>query len=192
MTPTRDEALALLRRHNKDEGHIRHALALEACMRHFALRFNGDENRWGVVGLLHDLDWEETQSTPEHHTAQAVVWLQEADCDADIVRAVRSHAWGLLQEDVPPETPMEKILYTVDELSGFVTAVALVRPSHSLLDLETKSVIKKWKDKAFARGVDRHVIIRGAALLEIPLETLIEEVIAALRPIESTLGLGNS
>ena len=192
MIPTRETALEFFLQHNRDEMHLRHARALEVTMRHFAPRFGGDVDLWGVVGLLHDLDWEETQHAPERHTADAVTWLRAEGYDEEIVRAVRAHAWGVLQEDVPPVTPMEKVLYTVDELTGFVTAVALVRPSRSFGDLETKSVLRKWKDKAFARGVDRDVITRGAALLEIPLEELISAVIEALRPVEGELGLGGA
>ena len=190
MIPTRETALEFFLQHNRDEMHLRHARALEVTMRHFAPRFGGDVDLWGVVGLLHDLDWEETQHAPERHTADAVTWLRAEGYDEEIVRAVRAHAWGVLQEDVPPVTPMEKVLYTVDELTGFVTAVALVRPSRSFGDLETKSVLKKWKDKAFARGVNRELIARGAELLGKPVDWLIQETLEALRPVERELGLG--
>ncbi|HOU32401.1 MAG TPA: HDIG domain-containing protein [Synergistaceae bacterium] len=192
MIPTREAALELFLRHNRDEMHLRHARALEVVMRHFAPRYGGDVDLWGVVGLLHDLDWEETQHAPERHTADAIPLLRDEGYDEQIVRAMRSHSWGLLQDDVPPVTPMEKVLYAVDELTGFVSAVALVRPSRSLSDLEPKSVLKKWKDKAFARGVDREVISRGAELLNVPLEELISAVIEALRPVETELGLGTA
>nr|WP_245522790.1 HDIG domain-containing metalloprotein [Thermanaerovibrio velox] len=185
MSLTREEGLALLRAHNRDESHMRHALAVEAAMRHMARAMGGDEEVWGLAGLLHDLDWEEC---PDRHGEACVKWLEEAGVDREIIRAVQAHAFELT--GVEPVTPMEKVLYGVDELTGFVMAVALVRPSRSLADLEVKSLKKKWKDKAFARGVDRSVIERGAEMLEMPLERLMEEVVAALRPVESQLGLG--
>jgi putative nucleotidyltransferase with HDIG domain len=172
----RQEALDLFLQHNKDTAHLKHALAVEGAMRHFAQKYGESEDLWGVVGLLHDIDWEKTQETPEQHTSLGVTLLEEA--------------WGLLQQDVPPESTMEKVLYGVDELTGFVTAVALVRPSKSLQDLEVKSVKKKFKDKAFARGVDRDVIKKGADLLGVPVEELIQDVILALRPLEKEIGLG--
>jgi putative nucleotidyltransferase with HDIG domain len=185
----RQEALNLFLEHNQDPAHLKHALAVEATMRYFARKYGESEDFWGVVGLLHDIDWEKTQSTPEEHTSLGMTLLKEAGCPPEIVRAMRSHSWGLMQQDVPPESTMEKVLYGVDELTGFVTAVALVRPSKSLQDLEVKSVKKKWKDKAFARGVDREVIQKGADLLGVPIEELIEDVIIALRPSEKEIGL---
>jgi putative nucleotidyltransferase with HDIG domain len=186
----RQEALDLFLQHNKDAALLKHALAVEAAMRYFARKYGESEDLWGIVGLLHDIDWEKTQKSPEEHTSLGMVLLGEAECPPEIVRAMRSHAWGLLQQDVPPESTMEKVLYGVDELTGFVTAVALVRPSKSLQDLEVKSVKKKLKDKAFARGVDRDVIQKGTDLLGVSLEELIEDVILALRPLEREIGLG--
>lgn len=182
---TREEAFELLRRHNRDESHVRHALAVEAAMRRMADLLGGDPDRWGLVGLLHDLDWEEC---PDRHGEACVPWLEEAGLDQEIIRAVRAHAFELT--GVEPVTPMEKAIYGVDELTGFIIAAALVRPSRSTCDLEVKSLKKKWKDKAFARGVDRSVIERGADMLGIPLDRLMEEVLAALRPVEAQLGLG--
>ncbi|WP_300526636.1 HDIG domain-containing metalloprotein [Aminiphilus sp.] len=189
MTKDREHALALLKQHNTEEMHVKHALAVEAAMRHFAVKYGEDPDAWGVVGLLHDIDWEETMADPQRHTEKALPWLREAGYPESVVRAVRSHAWGLLQEDVQPESPMEKVLYAIDELTGFVVAVALVRPSKSLGDMEGKSVKKKWKDKAFARGVDRDVIAKGAELLGVSLDSLIEETIVALRPVAKEIGL---
>lgn len=186
----RQEALDLFLQHNKDTIHLKHALAVEGAMRYFAQKYGESEDLWGIVGLLHDIDWEKTQDVPERHTSLGITLLEEAGCSQEIVRAMRSHAWGLLQQDVPPESTMEKVLYGVDELTGFVTAVALVRPSKSLQDLEVKSVKKKFKDKAFARGVDRDVIKKGADLLGVPVEELIQDVILALRPLEKEIGLG--
>ena len=167
--------------------HIRHAYAVEAAMRWF--RENGeDEDYWGLVGLLHDIDWEEFPSI-ETHPMKGGEMLREKGYPEDFVHAVLAHGWEY--SGIRPETLCEKYLYTIDELTGFITAVALVRPSRSLQDLETKSVKKKWKDKAFARGVNREVIEKGSELLGIPIETLIEKTILALRPVEKEIGLGS-
>jgi len=184
-TVTREEALGLLLEHNREQSHIKHALAVEAAMRHFAPLYGGDPDRWGVVGLLHDLDWEEC---PEDHGRACVAWLEAAGADQEMVRAVQAHAFELT--GVEPLTSMERVLYAVDELTGFVIAAALVRPSRSLADLEVSSLKKKWKDKAFARGVDRSVIQRGADMLGMRLEDLMQQVLNALRPVEGELGLG--
>jgi len=185
----REEAMALLREHNRQIGHIRHALAVEAAMRFFARANGEDEEEWGLAGLVHDIDWETTIDDPSRHTHLGASWLRDAGYPDNIVRAVLAHGWGICS-DVEPLSPMEKHLYAIDELTGFVTAVALVRPGKSLQDLTVKSVRKKWKDKAFARGVNREVIEKGTAMLEKPLEELVEGVIEALRPIEKDIGLG--
>ncbi|HOJ81985.1 MAG TPA: HDIG domain-containing protein [Acetomicrobium flavidum] len=182
---SRERAYELLGLHNHDESHVKHALAVEAAMRYFARHFGEDEDLWGIVGLLHDLDWEEC---PEEHPKKGAEWLKEAGYPEEVIRGVLAHAWELT--GVEPKSLMEKVIYAVDELTGFVIAVALVRPSRSLSDLTAKSVMKKWKDKAFAKGVNREVIEKGAQLLEMPLAELIEHVIEALRPIEQELGLG--
>lgn len=191
MKFTRENALELLKSHNKDEGHIKHALAVEASMRFFAEKMGGDVEKWGMVGLLHDIDWEEMQETPERHTIEGARWLSEAGYPEDIVRAVRAHGWGICS-DVRPESDMEKVLFTIDELTGLVMTAALVRPSRSVQDLEVKSVKKKWKDKAFAKGVDRELIAKGAEMIPMPLDTVIEWVILAMRRIEPELGLGSA
>lgn len=190
MTVTkRDDAMKMLREHNKEIQHIRHALAVEAAMRHFA-RINGeDEDLWGLAGLIHDVDWETTREDYSRHTHVGAGWLKEAGYPEEIVRAVLAHGWGICS-DVEPVSKMEKHLFAVDELTGFVTAVALVRPGRSLQDLEVRSVKKKWKDRAFARGVDRDVIERGTSILDTSLDDLIEEVITALKPVEREIGLG--
>ncbi|MFA5621090.1 MAG: HDIG domain-containing metalloprotein [Thermovirgaceae bacterium] len=188
-TVDREEAMALLRKHNSQIGHIRHALAVEAAMRFFARANSEDEEEWGLAGLVHDIDWETTIDEPSRHTHLGASWLREAGYPDNIVRAVLAHGWGICS-DVEPLSLMEKYLYAVDELTGFVTAVALVRPGKSLQDLTVKSVKKKWKDRAFARGVNREVIEKGTALLEKTLEGLVEGVIEALRPIEKEIGLG--
>ena len=187
MEFTREQSLALFKEQNKSEMYLRHALAVEAAMRHFARLAGEDEDYWGQVGLLHDVDWEKTQEGGRHPREGGEL-LKEAGYPDEFVRAVLAHGWEF--SGVEPLTLMEKTLYAVDELTGFVTAVALVRPGKSLSDLEVKSVKKKWKDKAFARGVDRSVIERGCELLNEPLERLIENVIEALRPVEKEIGLG--
>ncbi|MDI9369605.1 MAG: HDIG domain-containing protein [Synergistaceae bacterium] len=191
MEHTREKALELLKEHNKEESHIKHAYAVEATMRFFAEKMGGDVEKWGIVGLLHDIDWEKTQDTPEKHTVEGARWLSEAGWPEDIVRAVLSHGWEICS-DVKPESDMEKVLYTVDELTGLVITAALVRPSRSVQDLGVKSVKKKWKDKAFARGVNRDIIVKGAEMIPMPLDTVIEWVILALRGIEQELGLGQA
>ncbi|NLL35918.1 MAG: HDIG domain-containing protein [Fretibacterium sp.] len=188
MIPTREEALELLKRHNKDISHIRHALAVEGAMRHFAKRAGEDEELWGVVGLLHDIDWEKTTEDPSRHCHLAEELLSDAGVAPAIIRAVQSHGYGICT-DVEPRTEMEKALFTIDELTGLIITAALVRPSRSLSDLGLKSVKKKWKDKAFARGVDRELIAQGAERWGLPLDTVIEETILALRPIEKEIGL---
>jgi putative nucleotidyltransferase with HDIG domain len=188
MKFTRDESVEFFKRHNKDEMYFRHALAVEAAMRHFARHYGEDDELWARVGLLHDIDWETTQSTENGHPVKGGEMLRDAGYGEEFIRAVLAHGWDF--SGVEPISRMEKTLFAIDELTGFVTAVALVRPSKSLNDLELKSVKKKWKDKAFARGVDREVIERGSSLMGEPLEWLIENTIAALRPIERELGLG--
>lgn len=189
MTKTREDALELLKKYNKDEGHIKHALAVEATMAFFAERMGGDVPLWSMAGLLHDIDWETTQSAPERHTHEGAKWVADEGYPEEISRAVLTHGWGICS-DVKPESDMEKVLFTVDELTGLVITAALVRPSKSVQDLEVKSVKKKWKDKAFARGVDRDLIAKGAEMIPMPLDTVIEWVILALRRVEADLGLG--
>ena len=188
MRPNRDEALNLLRKYNKEESHIHHALAVEGTMRHFAKLAGEDEDLWGVVGILHDIDWEQTTETPERHCHVAPDMLREAGVDEDIIHAVQSHGYGICT-DVAPSNAMEKTLFTIDELTGLIITAGLVRPSRSLGDLELKSVKKKWKDKAFARGVNRDIIKEGAERMGMPLDKVIEETIRALRPIEKQIGL---
>lgn len=186
---TREESLAFLKEHNKNDMYLRHAYAVEAAMRGFAGEFGADEAYWGQVGLLHDVDWETSQSA-ETHPMMGARWLEEKGYPKDFVRAVLAHGWEY--SGVEPISDLEKTLYTIDELTGFITAVALVRPSRSLQDLEVKSVRKKWKDKAFARGVNREVIEKGCELMGQPLDVLIEKTIGFLKPVEKEIGLGLS
>jgi putative nucleotidyltransferase with HDIG domain len=184
--PTREEAYALLSRYTKNEALIKHGLAVESIMRHFARIFGEDEEAWGIVGLVHDIDYEQY---PEQHCMMSKKILEENNWPEEYIRAVMSHGWGMFT-DIEPQTNMEKVLFAVDELSGLITAAALVRPSRSLMDLEPSSVKKKWKDRAFAAGVNRSVIEKGAAMMNMELPDLIRETILGLRPIEKELGLG--
>jgi putative nucleotidyltransferase with HDIG domain len=183
--PSRDEAWAILTDHVKSSSLISHALAVEAVMRHVARKRGADEELWGVIGLIHDVDYEEH---PDEHLRHAPEILRRHGWPEECIRAVASHGWGLCT-DVAPVTDLEKTLFTIDELTGLVAAAALVRPSRSVLDLPVKSVLKKWKDKAFAAGVDRKVIERGAALMEVPLEELIADTIEGMKAIAETIGL---
>lgn len=187
MIPTREQALNLLRAYNKEEWHIRHALAVEAVMRHFAaLLGTGDEEKWAVVGLLHDIDFEQF---PEQHCIKAQELLREQGVDEEIVRAVASHGWGLTAVEYQPQHVMEKVLFATDELTGLITACAIMRPSKSLLDLELSSVKKKYKTPAFAAGCNRQVITDGAAMLGMELDELITQTILGMRSQAEALGL---
>ena len=188
MKPTRADAEKLWRAHNDDEALWRHALAVEATMRHFAAKNGGDPDEWGVVGLIHDIDY---GRYPEAHCVRGRAIMEEAGWPEPYIRAMQSHGWGLCV-DVEPKSAMEKTLYAVDELTGFIVACALVRPSKSLHDLEVKSVKKKWKTPAFAAGVNREVIEKGAALLGVELDQLIGETILAMRPVSAEIGLAGA
>lgn len=183
-------AEALLAEWVQSESLRKHCLAVSTSMRHMAQRQQADVELWATVGLIHDLDYERfpnaAQSPTAEHPSEAVRVLRELGWSEEICRAILSHADYCHVERI---TPMEKTLYAVDELSGFVTAVALVRPDKSVHSVEVSSVKKKMKDKAFARAVNRDDILRGAQELDMPLETLIEEVITALRGNAVALGL---
>lgn len=184
-TPTRADALKLLKQYNQSESLIKHALAVEGVMRHMARKYGEDEEKWGVIGLIHDLDYEKY---PEQHCVKTREILEENDWPAEYVRAVISHGWGLCI-DVEPRTRLEKTLYAIDELSGLVTACALVRPSKSVMDLKPKSVRKKWKQKGFAAGANREVIARGAEMLGVELNELFADVITGMRDVAPEIGL---
>lgn len=183
--PTRQEAWALLLEYNQSQSLINHALSVEAVMRHFA-RLNGeDDDKWGIIGLVHDLDYEKY---PDQHCAMTKKILEEHNWNSEWIRAVLSHAYGFTT-DVEPLSNLEKTLYAIDELTGLITAVALVRPSKKLADVEVKSVKKKWKEKQFASGVNREVIQVGAEKLGIPLDELIAETIKGMKEIADQIGL---
>ena len=181
----REEAYKLLQQHLKNKNLIKHSLAVEAVMRHFAALFGEDEEKWGIIGLIHDLDYERY---PDQHCIKVREILTGEGWPEEYIRAVQSHGWGICS-DVEPVERMENVLYTIDELTGLITAAALVRPSKSVLDLEVKSVKKKWKDKAFAAGVNREVIEKGAARLGMALDEVIKETIAGMRKVAAEIGL---
>jgi putative nucleotidyltransferase with HDIG domain len=188
QVPTRGDAYALLTEYNQNDRLVKHGLAVEAVMRHMARKLGHDEEKWGVIGLVHDLDYEKF---PEEHCRKTGEILRAHDWPEDYIHAVLSHGWGICT-DVEPEHEMEKVLYAIDELTGLVIAVALVRPSKSLMDLTVKSVKKKWKDRSFAAGADRDVIEKGAERLGLEVSELIEETIAGMRDVAAQLGLDGS
>jgi putative nucleotidyltransferase with HDIG domain len=183
--PTRDEAMALLKEFNQADRSLKHALAVEAVMRYAARKRGADEHAWGIVGLIHDLDYEQF---PDEHCKKTGEILRERNWPDDIVRAVVSHGWGICS-DVEPQTDMEKVLFAVDELTGLVAATALVRPSRSVMDMAAKSVRKKWKDRHFAAGVNRDVIQKGAEMLGVELSDLITDTIMGMRDVAGQIGL---
>jgi putative nucleotidyltransferase with HDIG domain len=182
---TRDEALALVREYVKNDNLVKHMLSVEAAMRFYAEKSGEDVEKWAITGLLHDFDWE-IHPTIEDHPLAGEPILRQHGVPEDIIRAVMSHAD---HTGVPRQTRMEKALYACDEVTGLVTAVALVRPSRSLLDLEPSSVKKKWKDKAFAAGANREEIQKAAAEFGIELWEHVGNVITAMRRIAPELGL---
>jgi putative nucleotidyltransferase with HDIG domain len=182
---TRDEALTLVREYVKNDNLIKHMLSVEAAMRFYAGKFGEDVEKWAVTGLLHDFDWE-IHPTLEGHPLAGEPILRQRGVPEEIIRAVMSHAD---HSGVIRQTRMEKSLYACDEVTGLITAVALVRPSRSLLDLEPSSVKKKWKDKAFAAGANREEIQKSAAEFGIELWEHIGNVITAMRGIAPELGL---
>jgi len=184
-TPSREEALELLTKYNTSEALINHAKAVEGVMRYMARKHGEDEEKWGVIGLVHDLDYERY---PEEHCSKVREILEENGWPEEYIRAVVSHGWGLCS-DVKPESLLEKTLYAVDELTGLVTACALVRPSRSVKDMEAKSVKKKWKQPGFAAGANREVIAQGADMLGVELSGLFTDVIMGMREVADDIGL---
>ncbi len=184
-TPTREDAWNLLNQYNKSESLLKHALAVEGVMRYCARKRGEDEEKWGVVGLIHDLDYEQH---PDRHCEKTEEFLRENDWPEEYIRAVVSHGWGICT-DVKPETDLEKTLFAIDELTGLVATSALVRPSKSVLDMKPKSVKKKWKDKRFAAGVDRSIIDKGLEMLSMDRTELITDVIMGMREVAEEIGL---
>jgi predicted hydrolase (HD superfamily) len=182
---SREEAWALLKKYNKEPFHIQHALTVEGVMKWFAKEsgYGEEEEYWGIVGLLHDIDFE---NYPQEHCIKAPELLREAGVGEDIIHAVCSHGYDLTV-DIKPEHEMEKVLYAVDELTGLIWAVALMRPSKSVQDMELKSVKKKYKNANFAAGCSRAVIEKGADMMGVTLDELIEKTILAMRSCETQI-----
>ena len=185
IIPSREEALSLLLLYNQSESLINHAKSVEAVMRHFAKLNNEDAEKWGIIGLVHDLDYEKF---PQEHCIKTKQILKELNWDDEYIRAVISHGFGIIN-DVEPLTQLEKTLYAIDELTGLITACVLVRPSKSIIDLGVKSVKKKWKEKSFAAGANREIILKGAEMLGISLEELIKETIEGMKSIAAEICL---
>ena len=190
-TITRDEAFSLLKKYNKDPFHIQHALTVEAVMKWYAneLGYGEDAEYWGIVGLLHDIDFE---LYPEEHCLKAPEMLREAGVGEDVIHSVVSHGYGItvgcgVTIDVAPEQEMEKVLFAADELTGLIWAAALMRPSKSTKDMELKSLKKKYKSKGFAAGCSREVIERGAQQLGWELEKLLTMTLQAMAASEDTI-----
>lgn len=182
---TRQEAWDLLTKYTKTLSLQKHALAVEAVMKHFAKLNNEDVEKWGVVGLLHDLDYEQF---PEEHCHKVVEIMQEEGIDDFYIHAVCSHGYGICS-DVKPEHIMEKVLFTIDELTGLINALCLMRPSKSVLNLEVKSVKKKFKDKSFASGVNRQIVKDGCEMLGMSLDEVIKETIEGMKTEAEAIGL---
>jgi predicted hydrolase (HD superfamily) len=185
ITPTRDTAFELFKRYNKSESLLKHALSVEGVMRYLAKKNGEDEEKWGIIGLVHDLDYE---MYPDQHCIMSEKILKENNWPEEYIRAVLSHGWGLAS-DVKPISLLERTIYAIDELTGLVATSALVRPSKSVMDLEARSVRKKWNDKRFAAGVNRSVIEKGAEMLGINLDELITDCIMGMRTVAKEIGL---
>ncbi len=184
MAVTREEAEKLFRKYNESESLYHHALSVEAVMREAAERYGEDAEFWGIVGFLHDIDWEKF---PEEHCRKAPELLTEINAPEDMVHAICSHGYGLVT-DVKPEKMMEKMLFTVDELTGLITATALMRPE-KMKGISVKSIKKKWKDKSFAAGVNREIITQGCEMLGMEAADIIQLAIDGMTKVAPDLGL---
>ncbi|MGM0652279.1 MAG: HDIG domain-containing metalloprotein [Bacillota bacterium] len=183
--PTREEAMSLLKEYNQNDALVKHALAVEAVMEHFAKIYDEDLEKWKIIGLIHDLDYEKY---PDQHCHKTKEILTEKGWPEDYIRAVISHGWKICT-DVEPKEMMEKVLYTIDELTGLIVATVLMRPNKSIMDLTPKSVKKKFKQKSFAAGVDRSIIEEGAEMLGMELTEVIDETIKGMQARAEELGL---
>lgn len=185
IIPNREIACKLLTRYNSNDSLIKHALSVEAVMRHFAESLNEDVEMWGIVGLIHDVDYERY---PDEHCTKARVIMEEENWPDEYIHAVQSHGYNICS-NVMPEHIMEKVLYTIDELTGLITATVLMRPDKSIEGLEVRSVKKKWKQKSFAAGVNRQIIEEGAAMLGMELEEIIAGTIKGMQTVAKKIGL---
>jgi len=181
----RQKAWDALCKYNKSDALRKHGLAVEGAMRHFAKLYNENEDVWGVIGLLHDIDYE---MYPDEHCAKSQEIMKEEGFLESYIRAVASHGYGIVNE-IKPESNAEKVLYTIDELTGLIGAAALMRPSKSVMDLEVNSVKKKFKAKGFAAGVDRNVILNGCKMIDMELDKVIENTILGMRNVAEDIGL---
>jgi len=189
IVPNREQALIIFKKYNDSEALLRHALAVEGVMRHFAgLYQDQDVDKWGVVGLLHDIDYGQY---PEEHCHKAVELLQIHEVDESVIRAVVSHGYGMCS-DVQPLSDLEKVLFTIDELTGLINAAALLRPSKSVLDMELKSLKKKYKTPSFAAGVNREIIRSGAEILGMDLDLVLAEALIGMKEVAAAIGLDGS
>lgn len=183
--PTRQEALELLHQYNESDSLRKHAYAVEGVMRFIGRKRGGDEKTWGIIGLIHDLDYEQFA---DQHCSKTGEILRKHEWPEEYIRAAMSHGWGICS-DVAPETELEKYLYAIDELTGLVVTTALIRPSKSVMDVQVKSVKNKWKDKRFAAGVDRSIIEKGAQMLGVGLDELIDDTIKGMQEVAEAIGL---
>lgn len=183
--PSREEAYELLMKYTEADHLIKHALAVEAVMGHFAEIYGEDVEKWKVIGLIHDLDFDKY---PDQHCDMTKEILEEEGWPEDYIRAVLSHGYGI-RTDVEPKENVEKVIYTIDELTGLISATALMRPSKSIFDLEAKSVKKKWNQKSFAAGVNREVIQSGVEMLRMELNDVIAETIKGMRTVAEEIDL---
>ncbi|MGI6226898.1 MAG: HD domain-containing protein [Peptococcales bacterium] len=184
--PSREDAYRLLKEFMQNDNLLKHALAVEGVMVHFSdIYKDEDKEKWSVIGLVHDLDYEKF---PEEHCVKVKEILQERNWPKEYIRAVVSHGWQICS-DVEPVSDLEKVLYTIDELTGLINATAIMRPSKSVMDLTVKSVKKKWKDKGFAAGVNREIIAKGAEMLGLELDYVIEETIKGMQKVAAEIGL---
>ena len=188
MIPNREQAYELLLKYNQTQSLIVHAKTVEGVMRYFAGLYGEDPELWGAVGLLHDLDYEKY---PEEHCKKCLALMKEAGIDEDFARSCASHGYGICT-DIEPTSNMEKVLFAIDELTGLIHAAAIMRPSKSVMDLELKSVKKKYKTRSFAAGVDRDLIERGASNLGLTLDELITRTIDGMRTVAADIGLAGN
>jgi uncharacterized protein len=186
---TRDEAIKLLYDNMQSPNLRRHCLAVEAVMRALARHFKEDVDSWGIAGLLHDADYELTKTDTQQHTKKVVEWLSSYDTGDDIKNAILAHGWGFVEGNPQPSNKMEWSLYSCDELTGFIVAVALTRPSKQLADVTLESIKKKWRERSFAAGVDRDQVANCEAKLGIPLEEFMQIGLTAMQGIAEELGL---
>ena len=183
--PGRNETIELLKKYNKSDFLIRHAYAVEAVMKFFADYYNENVEKWGIIGLIHDLDYEQF---PEQHCIMTEKLLKENNWPEDYIYSVISHGWGICT-DAEPKHIMEKTLFAIDELTGLIAATALMRPSKSILELKLKSVKKKWKTRSFAAGVDRDLILKGAEMMGMDIDEVITKTIDGMKTAAEEIGL---